>query len=324
MTVLVTGVAGFIGCDTALRLLDRGERVVGVDNVNDYYSTRLKQARLGRLEGRDGFTFHRIDLAERGALAAALDGAGDVRRVIHLAAQPGVRHSIDQPFDYVDANLAGHVEILEYCRSRKELEHLVYASSSSIYGDTSRRPFSVADRTGRPLSLYGATKLACEQMSHCYSHLYGLPQTGLRFFTVYGPWGRPDMAVYKFTDAIAAGEPIRVFNRGDMRRDFTFIDDIVTGVLTALDNPPPAAEAPHRLYNIGNGRPEPLDRLIGLIETALGRRAETIMEPMQPGEVGETHADIGETRRDLGFEPVTALDSGIPRFVEWYRSYHGT
>ena len=323
MTVLVTGVAGFIGCDTALRLLDRGERVVGIDSVSGYYSTRLKQARLDRLEGRDGFTFHRIDLADRGALAAALDDAADIRRVVHLAAQPGVRHSIDHPFDYVDANLAGHVEVLEYCRHREGLQHLVYASSSSVYGDTSRRPFSVADRTGRPLSLYGATKLACEQMSHCYSHLYGLPQTGLRFFTVYGPWGRPDMAVYAFTDAIAAGRPIRVFNHGDMRRDFTFIDDIVTGVLAALDNPPPA-EAPHRLYNIGNSRPEPLDRLIGLIETALGKKAEMIMEPMQPGEVGETHADIGETRRDLGFEPVTTLESGIPRFVEWYRSYHGT
>ena len=322
MTVLVTGVAGFIGCDTALRLLKRGERVVGIDNVSGYYSTRLKEARLSRLEGRAGFTFHRIDLAERGALEAALGGA-DIRRVVHLAAQPGVRHSLDHPFECVDANIAGHLEILEYCRRREELDHLVYASSSSIYGDASRRPFSVADRTGLPLSLYGAAKLACEHMSHCYSHLHGLPQTGLRFFTVYGPWGRPDMAVYKFTEAIAAGRPIRVFNRGDMRRDFTFIDDIVTGLLAALDNPPPATEAPHRLYNLGNGQPEPLGRLIGLLETALGRKAERILEPMQPGDVGETHADIGETRRDLGFEPATTLDDGIPRFVDWYRSYHG-
>ena len=318
MTVLVTGVAGFIGYHAALRLLERGERVVGLDNLNDYYSVALKKARLARLMSRKDFEFHRIDLADPAALAA-LGGAG---RVVHLAAQAGVRHSIDRPFAYVGSNLTGHLAVLELCRRSPSFEHLVYASSSSVYGGNDSLPFSVEDRVDRPVSLYAATKLADEHMSHCYGHLYGLPQTGLRFFTAYGPWGRPDMALYLFTEAILEGRPIRVFNRGDMKRDFTFVDDVVTGVVAALDNPPPA-EAPHRLYNVGAGRSESLTRMIELLEKALGRRAERILEPMQPGDVQETWADIGATERDLGYAPTTPIEDGIPKFVEWYRAYHG-
>ena len=318
MTVLVTGVAGFIGYHTALRLLERGERVVGLDNLNDYYSVALKKARLARLTNRKDFEFHRIDLADPASLAAL----GGVGRVVHLAAQAGVRHSIDHPFAYVGSNLAGHLAVLELCRRSPSFEHLVYASSSSVYGGNDSLPFSVEDRVDRPVSLYAATKLADEHMSHCYGHLYALPQTGLRFFTAYGPWGRPDMALYIFMEAILEGRPIRVFNRGDMKRDFTFVDDIVTGVVAALDNPPPA-EAPHRLYNVGAGRPEPLTRMIELLEEALGRRAERILEPMQPGDVQETWADIGAIERDLGYAPATPIEDGIPKFVEWYRAYHG-
>lgn len=318
MTALVTGVAGFIGYHTALRLLERGERVVGLDNLNDYYSVALKKARLARLTNRKNFEFHRIDLADPAALAAL----GGVGRVVHLAAQAGVRHSIDHPFAYVGSNLAGHLAVLELCRRSPSFEHLVYASSSSVYGGNDGLPFSVGDRVDRPVSLYAATKLADEHMSHCYGHLYALPQTGLRFFTAYGPWGRPDMALYIFTEAILEGRPIRVFNRGDMKRDFTFVDDIVTGVVAALDNPPPA-DAPHRLYNIGAGRPEPLTRMIELLENALGRRAERIPEPMQPGDMQETWADIDAITRDLGYMPTTSIEDGIPKFVEWYRAYHG-
>ena len=318
MTVLVTGVAGFIGYHTALRLLERGERVVGLDNLNDYYSVALKKARLARLTNRKDFEFHRIDLADPASLAAL----GGVGRVVHLAAQAGVRHSIDHPFAYVGSNLAGHLAVLELCRRSPSFEHLVYASSSSVYGGNDSLPFSVDDRVDKPVSLYAATKLADEHMSHCYGHLYALPQTGLRFFTAYGPWGRPDMALYIFMEAILEGRPIRVFNRGDMKRDFTFVDDIVTGVVAALDNPPPA-EAPHRLYNVGAGRPEPLTRMIELLEEALGRRAERILEPMQPGDVQETWADIGAIERDLGYAPATPIEDGIPKFVEWYRAYHG-
>ena len=318
MTVLVTGVAGFIGYHTALRLLERGERVVGLDNLNDYYSVALKKARLARLTNRKGFEFHRIDLADPASLAAL----GGVGRVVHLAAQAGVRHSIDRPFAYVGSNLAGHLAVLELCRRSPSFEHLVYASSSSVYGGNDSLPFSVEDRVDKPVSLYAATKLADEHMSHCYGHLYALPQTGLRFFTAYGPWGRPDMALYIFMEAILEGRPIRVFNRGDMKRDFTFVDDIVTGVVAALDNPPPT-EAPHRLYNVGAGRPEPLTRMIELLEEALGRRAERILEPMQPGDVQETWADIGAIERDLGYAPATPIEDGIPKFVEWYRAYHG-
>ena len=324
MAILVTGAAGFIGYHTSMRLLHRGEEVVGVDNVNDYYSVALKRARLERLKARNGFSMHEIDLADRDAFASFARDLKGVKRVVHLAAQAGVRYSLDHPFSYVDANLVGHMSILELCRHLDGFEHLVYASSSSVYGGNTKLPFSVDDRTDSPVSLYAATKKANEHMSYCYSHLYGMPQTGLRFFTVYGPWGRPDMALYIFTKAITEGKPIRVFNHGDMKRDFTYIDDIVTGVVASLDNPPAGnGAAPHRVYNIGNHRSEPLMRMISVLEDALGRKAQTVMEPMQMGDVKETYADIEAIRRDLGYEPTTPIDVGVPRFVEWYRAYHG-
>lgn len=322
MSILVTGAAGFIGYHTAQRLLARGEEVIGIDNVNDYYSVALKRARLARLQSQPGFTLHEIDLADRDAFAATAKAMTGVRRVVHLAAQAGVRYSLDHPFAYVDANLVGHMSILELCRHLDGFEHLVYASSSSVYGGNTKLPFAVEDRTDSPVSLYAATKKANEHMSYCYSHLYGMPQTGLRFFTVYGPWGRPDMALYIFTKAITEGRPIHVFNHGDMMRDFTYVDDIVTGVVASLDNPTPSDKgAPHRIYNIGNNNSEPLMRLIGILEDALGMKAETIMEPMQMGDVKETYADISAISRDLGFKPTTPIDVGVPRFVEWYRDY---
>ncbi len=324
MAILVTGAAGFIGYHTSMRLLDRGEEVVGVDNVNDYYSVALKRARLERLKARNGFSMHEIDLADRDAFAAFARDLRGVKRVVHLAAQAGVRYSLDHPFAYVDANLVGHMSILELCRHMDGFEHLVYASSSSVYGGNTKLPFAVEDRTDSPVSLYAATKKANEHMSYCYSHLYDMPQTGLRFFTVYGPWGRPDMALYIFAKAITEGKPIRVFNHGDMKRDFTYVDDIVTGVVASLDNPPAGnGAAPHRVYNIGNHRSEPLMRLISVLEDALGKKAQTVMEPMQMGDVKETYADIEAIRRDLGYEPTIPIDVGVPRFVEWYREYHG-
>ena len=324
MTVLVTGAAGFLGYHVSASLLERGEAVIGLDAVTDYYDVALKGARIARLERCDRFSLLRCDLADRDALLAALGEARGVDRVVHLAAQAGVRHSREHPFAYVDANLVGHVTVLEFCRRLPALKHLVYASSSSVYGANSKLPFAVEDRTDSPISLYAATKRANEHMSHSYSHLYGIPQTGLRFFTVYGPWGRPDMAIYRFTGAILEGRPIAVFNDGDMKRDFTYVDDAVPGVVAALDNPPSAAAgAPHRLYNIGNERPERLMRLIAVLEGAIGRKAEIEFRPMQPGDVKETYADISASRRDLGFAPTTSIDAGVPRFVEWYRSYHG-
>lgn len=323
MRVLVTGAAGFIGYHTSVRLLERGDEVVGIDNVNDYYSVELKRARLARLADYPGFTLHELDLSDRDAFDDMVTAIQGVRRVVHLAAQAGVRYSLDHPFAYVDANLTGHMSVLELCRHQPDFEHLVYASSSSVYGGNTKLPFSVEDRTDTPVSLYAATKKANEHMSYCYSHLYGLPQTGLRFFTVYGPWGRPDMALYIFTKAITEGKPIHVFNHGDMMRDFTYVDDIVTGVVASLDNPVTAAEgAPHRVYNIGNNNSEPLMRLIATLEEALGMKAETIMEPMQMGDVKETYADITAINRDLGFEPTTPIDVGVPLFVDWYKAYH--
>ncbi len=324
MTVLVTGAAGFIGYHVSAFLLERGETVVGLDAVTDYYDVGLKEARVGRLERRDRFTMLRLDLADRDAVFAALAGVGGIDRVVHLAAQAGVRHSRDRPFAYVDANLVGHMTVLEYCRHLPGLKHLVYASSSSVYGANAKLPFAVEDRTDTPISLYAATKRANEHMSYCYSHLYGIPQTGLRFFTVYGPWGRPDMALFKFTAAILDGRPIEVFNDGDMKRDFTYVDDVVPGVVAALDSPPDNANgAPHRLYNIGNNRPEPLMRLIAILEDSLGTKAKIDFRPMQPGDVKETYADISASRRDLGFAPATPIDIGVPRFVDWFRGYHG-
>ena len=325
MAVLVTGAAGFIGYHVCESLVARGEAVVGVDNLNDYYDVGLKGARLARLQKHSSFTFRRVDIAERDAFAEATAGLDAIDRVVHLAAQAGVRHSLKDPFSYVRNNLVGQLVILEYCRRLPGLRHLVYASSSSVYGGSAALPFSVDARVDGPISLYAATKKADELMGHSYSHLYRMPQTGLRFFTVYGPWGRPDMALYLFADAITAGRPIHVFNNGDMQRDFTYIDDIVAGTLAALDRPPVdgGGAAPHALYNLGNNHPEPLMRLIGLLEGALGKKAETIFEPLQPGDVAETFADIESAQRDLGFAPVTPIDVGVPRFVDWYRAHHG-
>ena len=326
MSVLVTGAAGFIGSHVCQALLAQGEQVHGVDDLNAYYDPALKRARLARIEKRTGFTFHRADIANAEAMAAAAAAAKPLRAVVHFAAQAGVRHSVEHPMDYVRSNIAGQLVVLEMCRAADGLEHLVYASSSSVYGGNTKQPFAITDRVDTPISLYAATKRADELMGHTYAHLFRIPSTGLRFFTVYGPWGRPDMATYIFTKAIFEGRPIAVYNHGDMRRDFTYIDDIVDGVLRVLARPPAddGSNAPHRLYNIGNNTPEPLLRFIGLIEQALGKTAEKILLPIQPGDVPETFADIDDMRRDTGFVPRTAIDEGIPRFVEWYREYHGT
>ena len=331
MAVLVTGGAGFIGFHTAARLMERGERVVGLDNVNDYYSVQLKRDRVAELQRRFGdlYRFVEADFADNAGLQAAL-GAEDFDRIVHLGAQAGVRYSIENPHAYVQSNLVGHLNLLELGRHRGS-SHLVYASSSSVYGGNKTLPFRVEDRVDHPLSLYAATKKADELMSETYASLYRLPQTGLRFFTVYGPWGRPDMAMWIFTKAIFEGRPINVFGEGNMRRDFTYIDDIVTGVVAALDNPPPddgeekagGSRNPHRLYNIGNNRSEELTRMIEILEEACGRKAERNLMPMQPGDVRDTYADISAIQRDTGFQPTTPIDVGIPRFVEWYRGYHG-
>jgi len=326
MTVLVTGSAGFIGYHVAEALLARDEQVLGVDNLNSYYDPRLKQARLERLQAHPAFTFAQADVADLAAITALARRHRDqIEGVIHLAAQAGVRHSLKAPFDYVRSNLQGHMVMLETCRQElPELRHLVYASSSSVYGGNSKIPFAVEDRVDQPISLYAATKRADELMSHCYSHLYRIPATGLRFFTVYGPWGRPDMAAFLFADAITAGRPIMLYNRGKMQRDFTYIDDIVAGVLAALDRPPAAGgDAPHRIYNLGNHRPVELRRFVAVLEEALGMTAEVRLAPLPPGDVIATFADIEASRRDLGFEPSTPIEEGLPRFVEWYRKYHG-
>jgi UDP-glucuronate 4-epimerase len=326
MTIIVTGSAGFIGYHVSLALLARGERVIGIDNLNAYYDPALKRARLERLEADPGFAFEQLDVADleaMGALARAHQSA--ITGVIHLAAQAGVRHSLTAPFDYVHSNLEGHMVILEVCRHElPKLRHLVYASSSSVYGGNTKIPFAVEDRVDQPVSLYAATKRANELMSHCYAHLYGMPQTGLRFFTVYGPWGRPDMAAYLFCDAITQGRPITLNNNGDMERDFTYIDDIVAGVLAALDRPPAAdGSAPHAVYNLGNHRPAALRRFVGILEDTLGRQAEIRLAPLPPGDVVRTCADIEASTRDLGFEPTTPIEEGLPRFVAWYREHHG-
>ncbi|MTJ84227.1 MAG: NAD-dependent epimerase/dehydratase family protein [Telmatospirillum sp.] len=322
MTYLVTGAAGFIGFHVSLRLLERGETVVGLDNVNDYYDPALKEARLEILQRQAGFTFHRVDIADREAVAGVAVHHPDITRIIHLAAQAGVRYSLVNPYAYTRSNIEGHLVMLEFARRLQRCEHFVYASSSSVYGTNKKLPFSVDDRVDTPISLYAATKKANELMAHSYSHLFQIPTTGLRFFTVYGPWGRPDMSAFLFVKAILSGQPIHVFNGGDMRRDFTYIDDIVSGVLAVADGAPSGEGAPCRVYNIGNHRSEPLMRFIGLIEESLGRKAEIILEPMQPGDVKETFADIDAIRRDFGFTPSTGIEQGIPRFVQWYRDYH--
>ena len=330
MAVLVTGAAGFIGFHTAKALLARGEAVIGLDNLNPYYAPQLKRDRVAELERAGGeFRFLELDFADADGLEAAL--AGDaIDRIVHLGAQAGVRYSIENPRAYIQSNLVGHANVLELARAR-QVKHLVYASSSSVYGGNRSLPFRVEDRVDHPISLYAATKKSDELMSETYAHLYRLPQTGLRFFTVYGPWGRPDMAVWLFTDAILAGRPIRLFNDGELWRDFTYIDDIISGVVASLDSPPPddgqpkagGSFGPHRLYNIGAHSSQPVTRLVEVLEAACGKKAVIEPYPMQPGDVRDTFADISAIQNDLGFQPATPLEVGAPRFVDWFRRYRG-
>jgi UDP-glucuronate 4-epimerase len=334
MRVLVTGAAGFIGSALGLRLLARGDEVLGVDNLNDYYDVTLKQARLDRLTPHPNFRFAKVSIEDRPALEKTFH---DFRpqRVVNLAAQAGVRYSLENPYAYVEANLVGFINILEACRHGK-VKHLVYASSSSVYGANRKLPFSVQDSVDHPVSLYAATKKANELMAHTYSHLYGLPTTGLRFFTVYGPWGRPDMALFLFTRKILAGEPIDVFNHGHHTRDFTYVDDIVEGVIRTLDRVPgpdpdydplhpnaASSSAPYRVYNIGNSAPVQLSRYIEVLEECLDRKAQQNLLPLQPGDVPDTSADVTELARDTGYHPSTPIEQGVRKFVEWYRNYYG-
>jgi len=330
MTILVTGAAGFIGYSTAQRLLERGEQVVGIDNLNDYYDVSLKEARLAELrrDFGDAFDFDRVDFADNRALGE-FAARHEFDRIIHLGAQPGVRYSIKNPAAYIQSNLVGHANMLELARQRRS-SHMIYASSSSVYGGNTILPFRVEDRVDHPLSLYAATKKADELISESYAHLYRLPLTGLRFFTVYGPWGRPDMAMWIFTKALYEGRPLPLFNAGDIRRDFTFIDDIVSGVVACLDGPPAAdgsekaggSHAPHALYNIGNSRSEELMRVVAILEAETGRTAIRDDQAKQPGDVADTFADISAIARDHGYAPTTAIEVGVPRFVQWYRDYH--
>jgi UDP-glucuronate 4-epimerase len=331
--ILITGAAGFIGSALALRLLGRGDKVLGIDNLNDYYEVSLKKARLARLEAHPGFQFRLLDIVDREGMRNCFAGER-FDAVVHLAAQAGVRYSIENPAAYIDANLVGFGNILEGVRQGKS-GHLVFASSSSVYGSKEKLPFSEADNVDHPISLYAATKKANELMAHCYAHLYDIPCTGLRFFTVYGPWGRPDMAFFKFTRAIIAGKPIPVFNHGDMLRDFTYVDDIVEGIICAMehqavpdtnwraeDPDPGTSSAPYRIYNIGNGVPVKLMRYIEVLEQSIGKKAICEMLPMQPGDVPATGADVSRLERDVGYRPTTPVEIGVKRFVEWYREYY--
>ena len=320
MSILLTGAAGFIGFHVTRALLDRGEQVIGIDNLNDYYDVKLKTARLDRLRTHTAFRFEKLDVADREKVFRLVEQSPELTGIIHLAAQAGVRHSLHDPYTYIDANVMGTLVMLEAARRIKNLHGLVYASSSSVYGANKKQPFSVEDRVDHPVSLYGATKRSCELMAEAYSRLRGLPVTGLRFFTVYGPWGRPDMAAFLFTRAILAGEPINVFNEGRMARDFTYIDDIVRGTIAAYDRAP--APGTHRIYNLGNHRPERLLDFVAILEALLGRTATKLLLPMQPGDVEASSADIEASRRDLDFEPTTTIETGLARFVEWYKEYH--
>ena len=331
-TILVTGAAGFIGYHVAHRLLNQGHRVIGIDNLNPYYDVRLKQARLAQLTPYANFHFYQLDIADRDGLQYLFTN-NPPEQVVHLAAQAGVRYSLENPHAYADSNLVGFVNILESCR-HYQIQHLVFASSSSVYGANRRLPYAVNQNVDHPLSLYAATKKANELMAHTYSHLYGLPTTGLRFFTVYGPWGRPDMAPFKFTQAILEGRTIDVYNYGHMRRDFTYIDDIVTGVVQTLNHVPQPSEstandpshshAPYRIFNIGNGRPVELMRFIEIIENYLGIKAQKNMLPLQPGDVLETCADVTALQQAVGFQPTTPLELGLPSFIDWYQDYYPT
>jgi UDP-glucuronate 4-epimerase len=326
MAILVTGVAGFIGAHVACQLLARGTPVVGIDNLNDYYDVQLKRDRLDNI-AHPNFTFHQVDFADAAALDAALQGV-EIDVIVHLGAQAGVRYSLVNPRAYVQSNLAGHLNLLELARSRA-VSHMIYASSSSVYGNAKSLPLRVSDRVDHPISLYAATKKADELMSETYAHLFRLPLTGLRFFTVYGRWGRPDMAIWMFAEKLLSGQPITVFNQGQMRRDFTHINDIAAGVLAAIDRPviddglekPGGSIAPHRIFNMGNHRAEDLGRVIQLMEAACGRQAVIEYQPLQPGDVLETFADISATTAALGYQPTTPIDEGIPDFVDWFRTY---
>lgn len=324
MKALITGGAGFIGSTLGLELLARGDEVVAIDNLNDYYDVNLKKARLARLQGQKGFSFHQLNIADKDSILGLAEEFSDVTHIVNLAAQAGVRYSLINPFAYIETNVLGFTVMMELARRLPKLEHFVYASSSSVYGGNTKIPFSVKDPVEKPVSLYAASKRADELIAHTYAHLYGIPCTGLRFFTVYGPWGRPDMAAYLFVSKILAGTPIPVFNNGDMRRDFTYIDDIVAGTLGAMGFPPPVhdGEAPVQLFNIGNHRCESLMDYIHEIEKALGRKAIFDFQPMQAGDVPETYADIETSRYAFGYDPQTPISVGIPRFVAWYRDYH--
>jgi len=334
MKILVTGAAGFIGSALTLKLLERGDTVHGIDNLNDYYDVTLKKARLERLSTREKFSFEKLDIADRAEMGS-LFARYKFDAVMNLAAQAGVRYSIENPHAYIESNIVGFCNILEGCRHSK-VGHLVFASSSSVYGANTRLPFSEHDNIDHPISLYAATKKANELMAHTYAHLYGLPTTGLRFFTVYGPWGRPDMALFKFTKNILEGKAIEVFNNGNMIRDFTYVDDIVEGVVRVMDRPaepdpawnsaapdPARSRAPYRIYNIGNNKPVQLMRYIEVLERALGKKAQIEMLPMQPGDVPATTADVSALESDIGYRPKTTVEEGVPRFVEWYRRYYG-
>jgi len=323
MPVLLTGAAGFIGFHTANALLTRGEEVIGVDNLNDYYDVTLKQARLNQLLKFENFCFKKINIVDREPMLAL--SKLNITHIVHFAAQAGVRYSLQNPYAYVESNIMGHVVMWELARQCSNMKHFVYASSSSVYGGNTKIPFSIDDPVDKPVSLYAATKRSDELISWTYAHLYKIPTTGLRFFTVYGPWGRPDMAAYLFVQQILRDQPIKVFNHGNMRRDFTYIDDIVQGVLATLGHPPTqtSTDSLTRLYNLGNAHPENLLDFIAIIEQIIGKKARIDLQPLQPGDVAETYADIKASQRDLGFQPRIELQEGIPRFIEWYKQYHG-
>ena len=318
MTIVVTGAAGFIGFYVCKALLDRNENVIGIDNMNDYYDVNLKKDRLSFLKNRKNFKFKKTSITNEKSLAKVM--TNDVTSVIHLAAQAGIRYSLENPRAYMESNIMGHFTILEAIKDLPNFEHLVYASSSSVYGNNFLMPFFESDRVDNPVSLYAATKRSNELISHTYSHLYNIPQTGLRFFTVYGPWGRPDMAYFSFTKSIIEGKPIKVFNNGNMNRDFTYIDDIVDGVISALDKPP--TKNLNRFYNLGNNRSETLLHFIEVIEEAVGKKAILDLQPMQPGDIQSTYADISKSQKDLGFSPRISIEKGIPHFVQWYKDYY--
>ena len=320
--ILVTGCAGFIGFHTSLTLLKQGKEVVGIDNLNEYYDPILKNARLKQLQAFEHFIFYKSDIINKESVVSLAEKHPEIEYIIHLAAQAGVRYSIENPHAYVDSNVTGHLNILELSKALPGLKHLVYASTSSVYGANTKMPFSVDDRTDSPISLYAATKKGCELMTHAYAHLFKIPSTGLRFFTVYGPWGRPDMAAFIFANAILNDQPIPVYNKGEMRRNFTYIDDIVNGILGSLSHPP-KGDVPYGLYNIGNDQSAELMHFIDVLEKHLGKKGVRNLMPMQPGDVKETIADIEATRRDFGFEPKTNIEDGLKKFVEWYKEYYG-